>query len=124
MVKVNSFGLSILTKKQRRSGKLALEKALDFAPVGILLLFVPAWVSVTQANALADHLYDLVESLLRPLVSWFNKLPEPLAATNGRRLRSICNVPLSTPIRTANNPNIYRINCHLQEHRANGPTFL
>ena len=80
---MNSFGLSILTKKQRQSGKLALEKALGFAPVGMLFLFVPAWVSVTQANALADHLYDLIESLLRPLVSWLNTLPEPLAATMG-----------------------------------------
>ncbi len=83
---MNSFipnGSSILTKKQRRAGELALEKVLGFAPVGMLLLFVPAWISVTQANALADHLYDSIESLLRPLVSWFNTLPEPLAATMG-----------------------------------------
>ena len=83
---MNSFipnGSSILTKKQRRAGELALEKVLGFAPVGMLLLFAPAWISVTQANALADHLYDSIESLLKPLVSWFNTLPEPLAATMG-----------------------------------------
>ena len=84
---MNSFGLSILTKKQKRSVKLALEKVLGFAPVGMLLLFVPAWISVTQANSLADHLYDSIESLLKPLVSWFNTLPEPLAAGGEREGR-------------------------------------
>ena len=70
-------------EKKRRLGEQTLERVLGFAPVGILLLFVPAWISVTQANALADHLYDSIESLLGPLVSWFNTLPEPLAATMG-----------------------------------------
>ena len=75
--------LPAFEEKQRRPGEKTLERVLGFAPVGILLLFVPAWISVTQANALADHLYDSIESLLGPLVSWFNTLPEPLAATMG-----------------------------------------
>tara|TARA_Y100000766_G_scaffold230355_1_gene204139 strand:+ start:843 stop:2555 length:1713 start_codon:yes stop_codon:yes gene_type:complete len=75
--------LSAFEEKQRRLGEQTLERVLGFAPIGILLLFVPAWISVTQANALADHLYDSIELLLGPLVSWFNTLPEPLAVTMG-----------------------------------------
>ena len=87
-------------------------KGAGLCPLGILLLFVPAWISVTQANALANHLYDPVESLLGPLVGWFNTLPEPLAATMGGDY-GVFACSLSTPIRTANDPDIYRINCHL-----------
>ena len=75
--------LSAFEEKQRRLGEQTLERMLGFAPIGILLLFVPAWISVTKANALADHLYDSIELLLGPLVSWFNTLPEPLAVTMG-----------------------------------------
>ena len=75
--------LPAFKEKQRWSGEQTLEKVLGYAPLGILLLFVPAWISVTQANALANHLYDSIESLIGPLLSWFNTLPEPLAATMG-----------------------------------------
>ena len=75
--------LPAFKEKQRWSGEQTLESVLDYAPLGILLLFVPAWISVTQANTLANHLYDPVESLMGPLVGWFNTLPEPLAATMG-----------------------------------------
>ena len=75
--------LPAFKEKQRWSGEQTLEKVLGYAPLGILLLFVPAWISVTQANALANHLYDSIESLMGPLLSWFNTLPEPLAATMG-----------------------------------------
>ena len=75
--------LPAFKEKQRWSGEQTLEKVLGYAPLGIILLFVPAWISVTQANALANHLYDSIESLMGPLLSWFNTLPEPLAATMG-----------------------------------------
>ncbi|WOO39904.1 nucleoside recognition domain-containing protein [Rubellicoccus peritrichatus] len=60
-----------------------LEQTLGFAPLSLLLLFGPAWVAVTQANALADKFYDSVRTFQAPLLSWLNQLPAPLAATLG-----------------------------------------
>ncbi len=68
---------------QRRSWGLALERIVGFAPLSLFLLFGPAWVAVTQANALADRFYDSVGALLDPLLGWLNALPAPLAATLG-----------------------------------------
>ena len=57
-----------------------LENALGSPPVSLLLLFGPAWLAVTQANRLADLLYDeLVNQLQRPL-AWLNELPGGWAA--------------------------------------------
>lgn len=73
--------LPALPEAKRRSAGLWLERILGFAPLSLLLLFGPAWIAVTQANTLADRLYDPVSGLLRPLLSWLNALPEPLASS-------------------------------------------
>jgi len=76
--------LPVFPEAPRPSLGLALEKTVGFAPLSLLLLFGPAWIAVTQANALADRWFDLVGALLEPLLSWLNALPAPLAATLGR----------------------------------------
>ena len=93
-------------------GEQTLEKVLGYAPLGILLLFVPAWISVTRANALANHLYDSIESLMGLWLvgsTRFLSRSQPQWEETTEYLR--CS--LSTAIRAANDPDIYRINCHL-----------
>lgn len=68
---------------QRQSFGTLLERVVGFAPLSLLLLFGPAWIAVTQANALADRLYDSVGEFIGPLLDWLNELPAPLAATLG-----------------------------------------
>ena len=68
---------------QKRSWGMAAERALGFAPLSLLLLFGPAWLAVSQANALADRFYDSIGALLNPALDWLNSLPAPLAATLG-----------------------------------------
>lgn len=70
-------------KLQAPSWSLPLKRALSFAPLSLLLLFVPAWFAVMQANALADRLYDPVAGLLQPLLNWLSALPAPLTAILG-----------------------------------------
>ena len=60
-----------------------LEWALSFTPLSLILLFGPAWLAITQANAFADRFYNLVSSILNPVLSWTDKLPRPLALTLG-----------------------------------------
>lgn len=66
-----------------RSWGVALERALGFLPLSLLLLFGPAWMAVTQANALADRFYDAVGTWLDPLLAWLNARPAPLVAILG-----------------------------------------
>ncbi|MEM9399118.1 MAG: nucleoside recognition domain-containing protein [Verrucomicrobiota bacterium] len=80
---VNLKELPIFPKVQRKSWSLVLERVMGFAPLSLLLLFGPAWMAVTQANALADQFYDSVGTLLTPLIKWLNELPGPLAAMLG-----------------------------------------
>ena len=61
----------------------ALEGALSFAPLSLLLLFAPACYAVIQANAFADALYGSVSKTCEPLLAWLHLLPAPLAATLG-----------------------------------------
>lgn len=70
---------------EAKTGSLSveLERVVGFAPLSLLLLFAPAWLAVTQANALADHFYDSVGALLDPLLGRLNALPEPLASSLG-----------------------------------------
>lgn len=75
--------LPALPERKRRSWGMALERTLGFAPLSLLLLFGPAWVAVTQANALADRFYDSIGALLNPALDWLNSLPGPLAAALG-----------------------------------------
>lgn len=50
------------------------KRAASFA-----LLFAPAWIAVTQANALADRLYDPLASMLAPALKAISGLPTPFA---------------------------------------------
>ena len=62
---------------------IATERVLGFPPLSLLLLFIPAWIAVTQANALADRFYDAVGHGLSPVLEWLNALPAPIAAMLG-----------------------------------------
>ncbi len=75
--------LPAFSEARRQSWGLVLERVLGFAPLSLLLLFGPAWIAVTQANAFADRLYDSLGALLEPLLSWLNQLPAPLASSLG-----------------------------------------
>ena len=50
-------------------------KALGFSPVSLLLLLGPAWLAVTQANNLANKLYDPLMNRLQAPLAWLNELP-------------------------------------------------
>lgn len=80
---VRPYDLPAFPESPNRSLSLALERMVGFAPLSLLLLFGPAWIAVTQANALADRFFDTVGTLLEPLLSWLNTLPAPLAAVLG-----------------------------------------
>ncbi len=56
---------------------------LDFPPVSLALLFAPSWIAVTQANALADRLFDPLASILTPALESLAELPTPLAEMLG-----------------------------------------
>lgn len=75
--------LPAFAEAKRQSWSEALERVMGFAPLSLLLLFGPAWIAVTQANALADRLYDSVGEFIGPFLNWLNGLPAPLAATLG-----------------------------------------
>ena len=60
-----------------------MERVIGFAPLSLILLFGPAWVAVTQANAFADRCSDRVQATLEPALVWLNSLPAPLAAILG-----------------------------------------
>lgn len=77
---ISPTALPAFTKAKPRSWSETLERVVGFAPLSLLLLFGPAWIAVTQANALADRFYDSVGVLIGPLLSWLNALPPPLAA--------------------------------------------
>ena len=50
-------------------------QALGFSPVSLLLLLGPAWLAVTQANNLANKLYDPLMNRLQAPLAWLNELP-------------------------------------------------
>ena len=50
-------------------------QALGFSPVSLLLLLGPAWLAVTQANNLANKLYDPLMNRLQASLAWLNELP-------------------------------------------------
>jgi len=80
---VRTDHLPAFPERQPLTSAVVFERVLGFGPVSLLLLFGPAWVAVTQANALADHYYDSVGALLEGPLAWLNSLPAPLAATLG-----------------------------------------
>lgn len=73
--------LPALPRRRMPASAQALESFAGFAPIALLLLFAPAWVAVTRANAFADHLYDSVGRLLEPTLNRLNGLPGPFAAS-------------------------------------------
>ncbi len=50
---------------------------LSVPPVSLALLFAPSLVAVTQANGLADRLYDPLASILAPALERLSALPTP-----------------------------------------------
>lgn len=60
-----------------------LETLISYAPLSLLILFVPACYSVIQANALAESNYNSVSTALEPLLALINQLPGPAKATLG-----------------------------------------
>ncbi len=72
--------LPAFTPQSEGKAKLGLERLLGFAPLSLLLLFGPAWLAVTQANALADYFYAPVLGALQAPLEWLNGLPQPLPA--------------------------------------------
>lgn len=58
-------------------------RALGFSPISLALLFAPSWIAVTQANALADRLFDPLTSIFGPTLETLNALPTPLAEMLG-----------------------------------------
>ena len=61
----------------------AIKRGLGFSPLSLFLLFGPAILAVTQANALADRFYDPISTMLNPLLDSIAKLPMPIAFTLG-----------------------------------------
>lgn len=51
--------------------------------ISVLLLFLPAWMAVQNANRLADSLYDSLAGALAPLLAIVDAWPEPLGAVFG-----------------------------------------
>jgi len=51
--------------------------------LSLLILFLPAWLAVQNANRLADSFYDPLASVLAPLLEIVNALPGPLGAVLG-----------------------------------------
>ena len=56
-----------------------LQRALRNPLVSLALLFGPSVVAVTQANTLANHLFEPLTSLLGYSLEWLAKLPSPIA---------------------------------------------
>ena len=64
---------------KKSTWKTKIEALLGLPPISLLLLFAPAWIAVTHANLLADHLYDtLLKTVEKPL-NWVNTFPEPFS---------------------------------------------
>lgn len=81
---VNPDALPLFPKDEKQPWSLVMERVMGFMPLSLLLLFGPALIAVTQANAFADRFYDSVGTLLGPVVGWLNDtLPAPLAAMLG-----------------------------------------
>lgn len=80
---VNIQELPGLVTKKSPSYWLQVERVLGWAPMSFVLLFFPAWIAVSQANALADSFQWAVSHAFESILGWANALPAPLAATLG-----------------------------------------
>ena len=74
---------NIANNEPRKSLGSAIERGLGFSPLSLFLLFGPAILAVTQANALADRFYAPISTMLNPLLDSIAKLPMPIAFTLG-----------------------------------------
>jgi len=74
---------NIANNEPHTSIRRAIERGLGFSPLSLFLLFGPALLAVTQANAIADRFYAPISSMLNPLLAWIGKLPMPIAFTFG-----------------------------------------
>ena len=70
-----------------------LTHLLHFPLVSLICLFLPACIAVTQANALADFLYDIIESFLSQFLIQINTLPAPLSAVLGGNYGIVAMLP-------------------------------
>ena len=57
---------NIANNEPHKSLRRAIERGLGFSPLSLFLLFGPALLAVTQANAIADRFYDPISSMLNP----------------------------------------------------------
>lgn len=73
--------------------QLRLEAVLKFPPVSLALLFGPALLAVTQANALADALYNPLQNVLSGTLSLVEALPDPLSSMLGGNYGVIAMLP-------------------------------
>lgn len=74
---------NIANNEPRKSLGRVIERGLGFSPLSLFLLFGPAILAVTQANALADRFYAPISTMLNPLLDSIAKLPMPIAFTLG-----------------------------------------
>lgn len=75
--------LATFKEDKKKLWLFTFERLMGFAPLSLFLLFAPAWIAVTEANALADRFYDAVGDVLTPLLKTINVLPGPVAACLG-----------------------------------------
>lgn len=66
---------------------------LHFPIVSLVCLFLPACIAVTQANALADFLYDTIQLFLNQFLVQIETLPAPLAAVLGGNYGIVAMLP-------------------------------
>ena len=57
---------NIANNEPHKSLGRAIERGLGFSPLSLFLLFGPAILAVTQANALADRFYAPISIMLKP----------------------------------------------------------
>ena len=70
-----------------------LTHLLHFPLVSLVCLFLPACIAVTQANALADFLYDTIQLFLKQFLVLIETLPAPLAAVLGGNYGIVAMLP-------------------------------
>lgn len=70
-----------------------LKRLLHFPPISFVLLFLPASIAVIQANALADFLYDSIQSFLDQFLVKIDALPGPISAVLGHNYGVVAMLP-------------------------------
>ena len=60
-----------------------LQRILCYPLMSLILLFFPSWIAVTQANTLANHLFDPLSSSMAQSLEWLAQQPTPFAEILG-----------------------------------------